>query len=57
MEVSCVVDPTNFYVQLSDNCIVLAELVEKLNEVYTGKLIFTVFIDYIQVLLKIACSR
>ena len=43
VEVSCVVDPTNFYVQLSDNCIVLAELVEKLNEVYTGKFIFTVF--------------
>lgn len=43
VDVACVVDPTSFYVQLSDNCIILAELVEKLNEVYSGMFISASF--------------
>ncbi len=38
LEVVYVVSPKDFYVQLSESCAVLDYMVEKLNEVYNGKL-------------------
>jgi hypothetical protein len=42
VQITCVVDPTSFYVQLSANSTILNELVEKLNLVYSGMFISVV---------------